>query len=226
MISFEEWKELLTTANTVNDPSYLFAAKQLKAGMKGAKKNLKVLEKTVSMVAKRREDFSHISDSELQSRTAFCAQCKERLDGVKAQTRAPDVAAKLAADQERTKLEDLASVRDSARAPGGNSAFITRQKQQQHSIIADQDAALGMIDEGVQRLHQRALDMGDEISSHNQLLTDLDADMDRAQAKMNVVTRQLAKLLKTGSSFEVYLILGLTACAIALFLILIFIPTF
>ena len=100
------------------------------------------------------------------------------------------------------------------------------QKQQQHSIIADQDAALGMIDEGVQRLHQRALDMGDEISSHNQLLTDLDADMDRAQAKMNVVTRQLAKLLKTGSSFEVYLILGLTACAIALFLILIFIPTF
>ena len=178
------------------------------------------------MVAKRREDFSHISDGELQSRTEFCAQCRQRLDGVKAQTRAPDVAAKLAADQERTKLEDLASVRDSARAPGGNSAFIARQKQQQHTIIADQDAALGMIDEGVQRLHQRALDMGDEITSHNQLLSDLDADMDRAQAKMNVVTRQLAKLLKTGSSFEVYLILGLTAVAIALFLILIFIPTF
>jgi hypothetical protein len=68
--------------------------------------------------------------------------------------------------------------------------------------------------------------MGDEIRSHNDLLTELDADMDRAQAKMNVVTRQLAKLLKTGSSFEVYLILGLAVVAMVLLLVLVFVPVF
>ena len=73
---------------------------------------------------------------------------------------------------------------------------------------------------------QRGLDMGDEIRSHNDLLTELDADMDRAQAKMNVVTRQLAKLLKTGSSFEVYLILGLAVVAMVLLLVLVFVPVF
>lgn len=226
VISFEEWKTLLQSTNTVNDPQYLHSVKQLKSGLKGAKKSLKVLDDTVTMVVKRREDFSHINDAELKSRQEFCAQCKERLESVKAVTRSQATADKLAEDAERTKLEDLASAREMASRPGGNSQFIDRQQKSQSDIISEQDDALARIDEGVQRLHQRGLDMGDEIRSHNDLLTELDADMDRAQAKMNVVTRQLAKLLKTGSSFEVYLILGLAVVAMVLLLVLVFVPVF
>jgi len=154
VISFEEWKTLLQSTNTVNDPQYLHSVKQLKSGLKGAKKSLKVLDDTVTMVVKRREDFSHINDAELKSRQEFCAQCKERLESVKAVTRSQATADKLAEDAERTKLEDLASAREMASRPGGNSQFIDRQQKSQSDIISEQDDALARIDEGVQRLHQ------------------------------------------------------------------------
>lgn len=51
------------------------------------------------------------------------------------------------------------------------------------------------------------------------MLDDLDRDVDKAQANMNIAMRQMSKLLKTSDKCQIYTILILIAVVAVLFIL-------
>lgn len=66
--------------------------------------------------------------------------------------------------------------------------------QKQKDTIKLQDDMLLDIEKGVGRLHEKALEIGDEAKSHTRLLDDLDSNVDLATAALQAEAKHAEKI--------------------------------
>ena len=82
--------------------------------------------------------------------------------------------------------------------------------EEQKEIRGQQDEILDDMSVGVERLDVMSKALRDELDEEKRLLAQYEAEMEEAQARMNVVLRGMSKLLKTKNTCFLWLILFLT----------------
>jgi len=81
----------------------------------------------------------------------------------------------------------------------GNGGSVQLSVQQQRQIMAEQDLLLDDISGGVDRLHERAVNINDETKLHKSLLDDMDVDVDKALVGMRKETKHAIEV-RAGTS--------------------------
>lgn len=113
-----------------------------------------------------------------------------------------DTQSKLEGDQRRqlhsrAVAEQEAVVRRSNAYTAANSDFVNGQQQQQTTIRQSQDASLSKISNTLDVLGQMAIDIKTEVGEQDKIISDVDAEVDEAQGKMDQALKGIQKLLQT-----------------------------
>jgi len=77
--------------------------------------------------------------------------------------------------------------------------------QRQEDVIKQQDAIIADIELGVERLHQRALDIGEEAKVHNKIISNLDVHVDGATSGLREETRRVERVRLASRTCCLYL---------------------
>eukprot|EP00615_Pteridomonas_danica_P009364 CAMPEP_0114336516 /NCGR_PEP_ID=MMETSP0101-20121206/5762_1 /TAXON_ID=38822 ORGANISM="Pteridomonas danica, Strain PT" /NCGR_SAMPLE_ID=MMETSP0101 /ASSEMBLY_ACC=CAM_ASM_000211 /LENGTH=193 /DNA_ID=CAMNT_0001468471 /DNA_START=138 /DNA_END=719 /DNA_ORIENTATION=- len=87
---------------------------------------------------------------------------------------------------------------------------------QQRQMMAEQDLLVDEIGLGVDRLHERAVNIKDESKLHTSLLSDMDVDVEKAMSGLERETRNATEVRKKTSNCSLY------GCIILLLVVLVF----
>jgi hypothetical protein len=71
----------------------------------------------------------------------------------------------------------------------GEGGAVQLSVLEQRQLMAEQDLLLDEISGGVDRLHERAVNINDETKLHTNLLSDMDGDVDKALVGMRAETK-------------------------------------
>jgi len=93
-------------------------------------------------------------------------------------------------------------------------------RQQQEQVLREQDDLLAQLGSGVDRLHQQAVDIGDEANLQVNLLNDFDNDVDRAAGALQREARHAEKIREQSQNCWMYI------CIFVLLAILVFLLVF
>ena len=108
-------------------------------------------------------------------------------------------------------VEEVSAV--GSRAPSAhtvaNDAYLRDQRQQQQEMRREQDLSLDKLGSGLDRLNEMATTIDSELKDQDKILTDIDAEMDVAQNKMDGAIGAIAKLMKTKDKCQICVIVGL-----------------
>jgi len=77
--------------------------------------------------------------------------------------------------------------------------------QRQEDVIKQQDTIIADIELGVERLHQRALDIGEEAKVHNKIISNLDVHVDGATTGLREETRRVERVRLASRTCCLYL---------------------
>jgi len=91
-----------------------------------------------------------------------------------------------------------------------NSSFIQSQQKQTQQLIQQQDVSIDTLAGAVDRLHVIGTQIQEEVKEQADLLEKTDQEMDYASNKMAAVQGQLARLLQTKDSCQIWTIVFLT----------------
>ena len=163
------------------------------------------IEKTVRQVESKREQFSHIDESELDQRRGFVSSTRQTLASVRDTLESPATRNKMERDESEARKKRMASAKLQGKNPyqAENEHFIQDEQQTQQMLMRKQDENLGRLNEGVSRVNEMANNFNVEIQEQNKMLDEMDDDLDKVTEKMNVVMGSLSKLLKTKGELDV-----------------------
>ena len=200
---------------SVNAAEIKDAKKQLKRHIKQGESTLKDLQTTVRMVEKKRETFSDIDDTELYDRKNFIGSCTERIKQAKDGMNSQKVKTKFLKD-ERAKSKRRLGLADTKSEDNEEASFITNNHAGAQLMMEQQDETLDELDDAVVRVGHMAENIHDELGQQNKMLTDLEDDLENAEAELGLVVGKLAKMLKTKSKWQLGTIMALSLILIVL----------
>ena len=185
---------------------------------RAADAQLKDLRLTVDYVERDRATLSHIDDGELARRRAFLAETKRSLDGVKTMISGDKTRRKLEADERRAfagqQGSDLLGAKNSSQME--NTRFIHDQQRQTQMTMREQDDMLEELDGAVDRTHNMAITIQDQLKDQRNMLDSLESDLEETSDKMQFAMSKLQKLLKTKDSCQIWTIVALVIVLLVL----------
>jgi hypothetical protein len=221
-----EWKRLLRAENTARCARFQELHAEISGELVNLDLDLKDITATINMVEDHRDNpkFNYVSAGEITSRKEFVkaslAVVREIQDSVSGRS----AQAKIEADK-RQVLQGSSSrsggQAHDRRAEKDNEDFLARQRQDQQRIIQNQDETLNDISKSALRLGEAAKTINMELQDQQQMLEDLDKDVDRETEKLNFVMKRMGRLLQTGDSKQLCLIIGLFVLMVVLIFLII-----
>jgi len=192
--------------------------------MKTAESTLKDVQMTVQMIESDRQTFQHISDGELYERRSLVHSSKDRLNKTKEEMASEAVKAKMLADERakalrRAGANSLGATNDTQRM---NTSFIVDSQARTSLLMQHQDETLDELDAAVERVGHIAGNIHVEIGQQNKMLEEMDDDLANVEEELGMVMGKLGKFLQTKDRSQICIILGLTATALVLFLMLVY----
>ncbi|KAJ1426757.1 hypothetical protein B484DRAFT_450528 [Ochromonadaceae sp. CCMP2298] len=116
------------------------------------------------------------------------------------------------------------------KAPGGggvaplsiSSSGVSGQAQSQAQIMKQQDEMVLELGSGVDRLHHKALLIGDEAKTHTRLLDELDTNVESATDALTTETAHAAEIREKGKVCYMYICIVVELVVLLLMIILAF----
>ena len=200
------------------------AKKKLKRSMKTAESTLKDVQMTVQVIENDRQKFQNISDGELYERRSLVHSSRDRLNKTKEEMASEAVKAKMLADERakalrRAGADSLGATNDTQRM---NTSFIVDSQARTSLLMQHQDETLDELDAAVERVGNIAGHINAEIGQQNKMLEEMDDDLANVEEELGMVMGKLGKFLQTKDRGQICIILGLTATALVLFLLLVY----
>jgi len=204
------------------DTSTSIEFKELKKGLgkelRKADRDLGGLKGAVEQIEKNRVKFPHVKDQELATRKRFVFDTQSSLNDVKSSIDSSAVRRKMEDDEAKNRRQmQSAEYSTNSSMDNENAAFVANQSTYAHQQIRDQDVQLDGLGQAVERLDHMGRVIHDELDDQGRMLKQLDDDIDDAGNKMNFVTAQLSKLLKTKDGCQIWTIVIL--CGVLILLI-------
>jgi predicted RNase H-like nuclease (RuvC/YqgF family) len=222
---------MLETSNTSMNDNFKTENTSLRKDINAMARELNQLEQAVKMIERRRADFPHIDDAELNNRKKFVTDFRATLRRITETMQGSDTLGKLERDA-RKSLTDRG--RGGSRlvgsggyeAPAGaladlgastdTSTFVGAHQSQQQEIYRVQDEHLEELSKGASRLGEMADTIHNELSEQDRMLSDLEDGVQNTSAKMDFVTGRIGKLLNTKSRCKIWTIVLLTVVLVIL----------
>mmetsp|Transcript_43807 Transcript_43807/g.93787 ORF Transcript_43807/g.93787 Transcript_43807/m.93787 type:complete len:248 (-) Transcript_43807:239-982(-) len=217
----KEWNKLLYSENTARSQRFQQLHSSLVADIEQLDMDVQDLAATIAMVEENPSRFA-ISSGEIALRKAFVSGSEKAVRSMQDSVRGAAAQSKIDADKRSALLQkDGASGASSSqdrRAQGSreNDQFLARERQTQQQIVRQQDETLDQIAQSAQRLHGAASTISIELKEQQQMLKDLDNDIDKETEKLNFVMKRIGRLMQTGDSNQICLIIGLTVLMVVL----------
>uniref|UniRef100_A0A7S3P3R1 t-SNARE coiled-coil homology domain-containing protein n=1 Tax=Amphora coffeiformis TaxID=265554 RepID=A0A7S3P3R1_9STRA len=210
------------TDTSVNTHELKEAKKKLKRSIKTAESTLKDVQMTVQVIENDRQKFQDISDGELYERRSLVHSSRDRLNKTKEEMASEAVKAKMLADERakairRAGADSLGATNDTQRM---NTSFIVDSQARTSLLMQHQDETLDELDAAVERVGNIAGNIHAEIGQQNKMLEEMDDDLANVEEELGMVMGKLGKFLQTRDRGQICIILGLTATALVLFLML------
>ena len=197
---FDTWKNLLETTNTDSNTKFLKLHRDLPKEFATINNLIELLNEVQTKIESDPSGFAHINEVEMRQRRSFIDNTRASVKSMQAEYKKSK--SKIDADRKRA----LANRKEQSEQdilfgnlPNANDKYISRAQNQQADMLVKQDQDLAMIGDDVDRLGQMASAIGDEISSHNTMLVDMNEEMDEAQSRLDSARTLVNKLLKTNS---------------------------
>ena len=128
------------------------------------------------------------------------------------------LARKLEADERRAfagqQGSDLLGAKNSSQME--NTRFIHDQQRQTQMTMREQDDMLEELDGAVDRTHNMAITIQDELKDQRNMLDSLESDLEETSDKMQFAMSKLQKLLKTKDSCQIWTIVALVIVLLVL----------
>uniref|UniRef100_A0A7S3ZBL5 Syntaxin 6/10/61 N-terminal domain-containing protein n=2 Tax=Lotharella globosa TaxID=91324 RepID=A0A7S3ZBL5_9EUKA len=192
------WRELLKRTNTNINAAFQRLTRSAKSQLKHLKANTRKLNATITAVESQRSRFPGIDDIELADRKQFVTQTRAVIDGYQKLLVDPATKAKKAEDRRKVAQLRGATMDTFASTDFTSGEFertLAEQQQQQEEMEEKQDMVLDDMSTALQRLALTAEGIDCELAEHKELIQDLDAQVDRARGRMDVVVKGLEMLL-------------------------------
>jgi t-SNARE complex subunit (syntaxin) len=104
----------------------------------------------------------------------------------------------------------------------GNGYGVGVGRQQQ--LLQQQDQGLEMLGQSADRLGQMSLQISEELSSQNKILTAMDDDLDEAYENLDIVTKKTQEFIKaSGGTKNFLIILALIVVIVILILLIVYV---
>jgi len=204
---YDRWHELLKTTNTAQNDEFKWTTNQLRTGIKSIEWDLQDLEETIGIVESNRQKFK-LEQAEVESRKKFISETQYVIKKMKEELNNTQTKGKMDNDQRdalmRTKPsatrggDDRFAALDEA-VRSDNDSFIQNQGQLQDQIIRQQDQDLDSLHVVVNTLGEMGHAIGDELSTQQRMLEDLEGGVDRTSGRLEGVMRRVNKLLDSTS---------------------------
>lgn len=216
----ERFKELYPNVDTSTNSEFKELKKGLTKEAKKVSRDLGGLRGAVEQIEKNRAKFPHVKDQELATRRQFVETSQSSIEIVMNTIDSRAVRHKMEEDEakNRRQMQNAEySTSSNSSLNNENAAFVANQSTYAHAQIRDQDIQLEGLGQAVERLDHMAGAIHDELDDQGRMLKQLDDDLDDAGNKMNFVTAQLSKLLKTKDGCQIWTIVIL--CVVLILLI-------
>jgi len=221
-----EWKRLLQSENTARSQRFQHLHSEIAGDLRQLDFDLQDITETIRMVEENRARFQ-IGDGEIASRKAFVTKSRSTVRELQESVTGSSTQAKLEADKRQLLAGSgggggaAASSARSGQISRDNDAFLARERQSQAQAIKQQDDTLEQIASSAQRLHGAASSIGMELKEQARMLDELDEDIDRQTEKLNFVMKRIGRLMQTGDSKQLCLIIWLFVLMVALIFLII-----
>jgi syntaxin of plants SYP6 len=106
-----------------------------------------------------------------------------------------------------------------------NSSGSNNRQQRQQELMQAQDAGLEMLGVQAERLGQLSLQIGDELTAQNRVLSEMDDDLGTAHTDLELVTRKTQQFLLEQAGGAGNLCIVLVLCVVVVVLILLILYT-
>lgn len=220
----EEWKRLLRSENTALSERFQHLHAEIAGEMQGLDEDLEGISSAIKVVEINRKIFP-LEDAELSRRRDFHRTSLAALRDVRENVQSQQVSSKMDADRREATAARAAAPSVGAQGRRSDSAermatedFLIDQRLEQQRIVAQQEDYMVDIGKSAERMKDMAGSINREIQHHNELLEDLHDDVDKETEKLNVVMKNVGRLLQTSDRTQLYVIIALSV----LFLILLF----
>ena len=211
-VAYQDWNDALQHTNTETNKLYKKKRKQLSTKLDNANKIAGQMELAVRAISRSRGQFPNVDDDDLQNRKGYVAHTQERLRAINTAMRSQRTRDKVGADKRAALTTPTSTDASFNQRQGGtndNTDFMRRNMDEQKEIRGQQDEILDNMSAGVDTLNTMAKEINTTLDEEQQLLAQFELEMEEAQAKMNVVLRSMAKLLKTKNTCQLWLIVFL-----------------
>jgi len=205
-----EWRRLLENENTAESQRFQDLHAELVGELQLLDYDLQEIDRSIVTVEENRERFQ-LTDDQLAARKAFMRTSRAAHQEVHDSIASRKVASKLEDDKRQALLSQSRhqvewEQRQAARE---EEACVEEQLLLQRKLIDQQDDELLELTKSTQRLVQTAQTINNELECQQGMLDDLNVDMDRETDRMNFIMKGVGKMLKTGNSWHITIIIAL-----------------
>jgi len=219
-----EWKRLLHSENTARSQRFQHLHAEILAELQNIDYDLQDITATITMVEDNRARFN-MQESEISSRKDFVSRSRVAVREMHDSCAGTAANAKIEADKRQILTsrhnENKAAQDRQSQVARDNDAFLDRERHTQMRIMQHQDEALDQIASSAQRLQGAASTISMELKEQQKMLEELDEDIDKETEKLNFVMKRIGRLLQTGDSKQLCLIIALFILMIVLIFLVI-----
>lgn len=219
-----EWKRLFHSVNTARSQRFQHLHADILAELQHIDYDLQDIVATITMVEGNRAMFN-MDQAEISSRKAFVDRSRVAVRQMHDSVAGTAANAKIEADKRqiltsKPSENKAAQVRHS-QVVRDNDAFLDMERQTQRRIIQQQDELVDQVASSAQRLQAAADTIGKELKEQQPLLLLLDKEIDKETESLNFVMKRIGRLLQTGDSKQLCLIIALFILMIVLIFLVI-----
>lgn len=219
-----EWKRLLHSENTARSQRFQHLHAEILAELQNTDYDLQDITATISMVEDNRARFN-MAEAEIKSRKDFVSRSRVSVREMHDSVAGTAASAKIEADKRQiltTRHNESKAAHDrQGQVTKDNDAFLDRERQTQQRIMEQQDETLDQIASSAHRLQGAANTISIELKEQQAMLEQLDDDIDKETEKLNFVMKRIGRLLQTGDSKQICLIVALFILMIVLIFLVI-----
>uniref|UniRef100_A0A7S2MRE5 t-SNARE coiled-coil homology domain-containing protein n=1 Tax=Zooxanthella nutricula TaxID=1333877 RepID=A0A7S2MRE5_9DINO len=217
-----EWKQLFQRENTARHQRFQHLHAEICGDLRQLDFDLQDISETIRLVEVNRARFQ-MDDAEIASRKGFANKGRATVKEIQDSVTGTATQAKLEADKRQVLTSRDGGVSSSRQnqVSRDNDAFLDRERQHQQQIVKQQDETLDQIASSASRLQGAAASISQELTDQRKMLEDLDNDIDKETAKLNFVMKRMGRLLETGDSKQLCLIIGLLVLMVFLIFLIV-----
>ncbi|KAF9046231.1 t-SNARE [Panaeolus papilionaceus] len=203
----------------------MWARNELKATLAALEADLEDLEESVNIVESTDARMFGLDDAEVANRRRYVSHVRKEIESMRAQVNSPSsdpTSSTVGAAGPGSPFSERYGDYTNGKKDDDEQALWAREEQQM--MIREQEQTMDSIAGTLSTLQQQASLMGQEIVEHTEMLTDLEAQVDRSDAKLQTGYRKLKKFLRDteekGSGWcVIILIIVLMALLLAVILV-------